>query len=195
MIDGLTGDEIARAIYLGLILLFLLGVFGFGGRASLRGLRDILLWVLIFLMAIFAYSYRDTLRDNLFPATTRLDGDTIELRRQRDGHFYAALEVNGAPVTFMIDTGATRIVLSRDDASAAGIDVDELNYLSRAQTANGLVQLAPVRLRRIALGELDVSNVRANVSAGGLGISLLGMDFLDRFSRIEIEGDRMRLVP
>ena len=73
--------------------------------------------------------------------------------------------------------------------------MDELNYLSRAQTANGLVQLAPVRLRRIALGELDVSNVRANVSAGGLGISLLGMDFLDRFSRIEIEGDRMRLVP
>ncbi|TPE52967.1 retropepsin-like aspartic protease family protein [Amaricoccus solimangrovi] len=191
----MSGDEIARAIYLGLLLLFLLGVFGLGGRASLRGLRDMLLWAMIFLMAILAYSQRETLRDNLFPATTRFEGGAIELRRQADGHFYAALKVNGAPVTFMIDTGATRIVLSRPDAEAAGIDVAGLDYLARAQTANGLARLAPVRLRRISLGETGVSNVKANVSAGGLGISLLGMDFLDRFSKIEIEGDRMRLVP
>lgn len=192
----MTGDEIGRAVYLGLLLLFLLGVFGFGGRASLRGLRDILIWVLIFLMMIIAYSFRDTIRDNVLPATaTRSEGGVIELRRGADGHFHARAEVNGAPVNFMVDTGATRIVLSQRDARAAGIDVARLDYLARAQTANGEVALAPVRLRRVALGDFEATNTRAHVSAGGLDTSLLGMDFLDRFERIEIEGDRMRLVP
>ena len=192
----MSGDELARAIYLGLLLLFLLGAFGFGGRANLRGLRDMLLWVMIFLMAMLAYSFRDTLRDSLFPAvTTRVEGGVIELRRQPDGHFHARIEVNGAPIEFMVDTGATRIVLSQRDARAAGIDVEGLNYISRAQTANGVVQLAPVRLRRVDFGGLEASNLRAHVSAGGLEVSLLGMDFLDRFARIEIEGARMGLVP
>lgn len=192
----MSGDELARALYLGVLLLFLLGVFGLSGRASLRGLRDILIWVLIFLMAMLVYSFRDRLRDSLFPAmTTQVEGGAIELRRQGDGHFHARIEVNGAPIEFMVDTGATRIVLSQRDARAAGIDVENLNYLSRAQTANGPVQLAPVRLRRVIFGGLEASNLRANVSAGGLDVSLLGMDFLDRFARIEIEGDRMRLIP
>ncbi|PZQ50324.1 MAG: TIGR02281 family clan AA aspartic protease [Rhodovulum sulfidophilum] len=190
----MSGDDLARLLYLGILLLFLLGVFGFGRRASLRGLRDVLIWVLIFLMAILAYSFRDRLRDSLFPVTTSaISEDAIELRRRPDGHFYADLEVNGAPVRFMVDTGATRIVLSRDAAEQAGLDPGALNYLSRAQTANGEIALAPVRLRRVVFGGLEARDVRANVSSGELGISLLGMDFLDRFSRIEIEGDRMLL--
>lgn len=190
----MSGDDLARLLYLGVLLLFLLGVFGFGRRASLRGLRDVLIWVLIFLMAILAYSFRDRLRDSLFPLTTSaISEDAIELRRRPDGHFYADLEVNGAPVRFMVDTGATRIVLSRAAAEQVGLDPGALNYLSRAQTANGEIALAPVRLRRVVFGGLEARDVRANVSSGELGISLLGMDFLDRFSRIEIEGDRMLL--
>jgi aspartyl protease family protein len=191
----MTGNDLARLLYLGILLLFLLGVFGFGGRASLRGLRDLLVWALIFLMAILAYSFRDRLHDTLFPVTTtRISDEVIELRRQPDGHFHADLEVNGAPVRFMVDTGASQVVLSRADAERAGIDVDALNFLSRAQTANGTVMLAPVRLRRIVFGGVETNNVRASVSAGNLDVSLLGMDFLARFSKIEIEGDRMRLI-
>lgn len=191
----MSGDDLARLLYLGLLLLFLLGAFGFGRRASLRGLRDVLIWALIFLMAVLAYSFRERLRDSLFPVTTtQLSDEGIELRRRPDGHFHADLEVNGQPIRFMVDTGATRIVLSRGDAEKIGIDVDSLNFLSRAQTANGTVQLAPVRLRRVVFGGLEESNVPASVSAGSLDISLLGMDFLDRFSKIEIEGDRMRLL-
>jgi aspartyl protease family protein len=191
----MSGDDLARLLYLGLLLLFLLGIFGFGRRASLRGLRDVLIWALIFLMAVLAYSFRDRLRDSLFPVTTsQLSEEAIELRRRPDGHFHADLEVNGTPIRFMVDTGATRIVLSRGDAERIGIDVDTLRFLSSAQTANGTVRLAPVRLRRVALGGLVASNVPASVSAGTLDVSLLGMDFLDRFSKIEIEGDRMRLL-
>lgn len=191
----MSGDDLARLLYLGILLLFLLGIFGFGRRANLRGLRDVLIWALIFLMAVLAYSFRERLRDSLFPVTTtRLSDEAIELRRRPDGHFHADLEVNGHPVRFMVDTGATRIVLSRGDAEKIGIDVDGLNFLSRAQTANGTVMLAPVRLRRVVFGGLEESNIPASVSSGALDISLLGMDFLDRFSKIEIEGDRMRLL-
>ena len=191
----MSGDDLARLLYLGLLLLFLLGAFGFRRRPSLRGLRDVLIWALIFLMAVLAYSFRERLRDSLFPVTTtRLSEDAIELRRGPDGHFHADLEINGQPIRFMVDTGATRIVLSRGDAEKIGVDVGALNFLSRAQTANGTVQLAPVRLRRVVFGGLEESDVPASVSAGSLDISLLGMDFLDRFSKIEIEGDRMRLL-
>jgi aspartyl protease family protein len=190
-------DDQARFFYL-LFLLLGLGFFFLSGRGRQlgRGLRDLALWGLIFLMVVIAYGFRDTLRSQLFPASmVALEDGTIELRRGADGHFHASLEINGQPLRFLVDTGASGIVLARDDAAAVGIDPDRLNYVGRATTANGTVATAPVRLGLVRLGEMTDTNVRAHVSGGGLDVSLLGMSYLDRFARIEIEGDTMRLHP
>ncbi|MER2508075.1 MAG: TIGR02281 family clan AA aspartic protease [Amaricoccus sp.] len=191
----MTGDDIAHAIYLVILLVFLLGVFTVGGRNMGRKLRDLLVWVLIFAMVVIAYGFRDRLSEGLFPSGTRqVSADAIELRRLGDGHFHADLKVNGAQVRFIVDTGATQLVLSRDDAAAAGIDVSNLAYLGRAETANGPIATATVRLDEVTFGDFVDHDLTASVGAGDLGVSLLGMDYLNRFAKIEISDDLMRLT-
>ncbi|MBP7241966.1 TIGR02281 family clan AA aspartic protease [Amaricoccus sp.] len=188
-------DDLARLFYLALLLAGLLAFFVVGSRQRLgRTLQHLLVWVLIFAMAVIAYGFRDTLRGGLLPssAVTLPDG-AVELRRGADGHFHATLELDGAPVRFIVDTGASDMVLSRADAERAGVDVAALAYTGRAMTANGPVATARARISRVTLGDFVVTGVPASVTAGALDTSLLGMAFLDRFARIEIEGDRMIL--
>ena len=188
-------DTVARVVYLVLLLCFLLGFFAWRRGQVGRRLRDLLVWVLIFAMVIIAYGFRDVLRAQLFPAAmVQVSGDTIELRRGSDGHFHATLEVNGEPVRFMVDTGASGIVLSRRDAEKVGLDPDALAFLGTAQTANGRVATAGVRLGLVRLGTFTDTGVPASVTEGGLETSLLGMEYLDRFANIAIAGDVMTLT-
>ena len=108
------------------------------------------IWGLIFLGVITAYSFRDTLSTQLFPRRAEIvDARTVALRRARDGHFYANMNINGKQVEFIIDTGATDMVLSDRDAARVGIDRTTLSFLGRANTANGVVRTASVRLARV----------------------------------------------
>ncbi len=189
-------DAIARLFYLVLLLVLIASGVAFGrGHRLGTTLTQALVWVLIFAMAVIAYGFRDTLRGGLFPdaAVMRYDG-TIELRRAADGHFHATLEVDGTPVRFLVDTGASDMVLSGADAARVGIDPAGLTFGGRAVTANGVVRTAPVRLGLVAFGDLVDRDVRAQVTDGDLGVSLLGLGYLDRFARIEIAGDRMILT-
>ncbi len=188
-------DTQMRLVYLAVLLAFVAGFFLWGRRGRLgRSLRDLGVWALIFAMVVIAYGFRDTLRDELLPAAmVQTDADTIELRRGSDGHFHADLDVNGRSVRFMVDTGASDIVLSRRDAARVGLDPANLAYLGSARTANGAVTTAEVRLGVVKFGDMTETGVRASVNGGALDTSLLGMAYLDRFSRIEIAGDRMRL--
>lgn len=189
-------DTIVRVIFLVCLLLFVAGGLFWGGRNIGRRLRDLLIWGLIFALAIIVYGFRDVLRQELLPREMSVtEAGAIELRRASDGHFHAQADVNGVPVRFMVDTGASDIVLSRRDAERIGIDVEGLAFMGRALTANGVVQTATVRLDVVRLGPLTETGVRASVSSGGLGTSLLGMAGLDRFARVEIAGDTMRLYP
>ena len=82
-----------------------------------------MIWALIFAMVVIAYGFRDVLRRELLPsAMVQVAPDAIELSRGRDGHFHAELEINGEPVRFMVDTGASDIVLSFRDAERVGLD-------------------------------------------------------------------------
>lgn len=185
----------ARLFYLILLLMLVASFFLFGPRQRLsKSARDFAIWVLIFAMVVIAYGFRDVLRASLFPQSAlEVAGGALELRRAPDGHFHARAEVNGAPVRFIVDTGASEVVLSRQDATRAGIDVGSLSFTGRARTANGLVATAPVRLDSLVFGGLVDRNLRAQVNAGELDASLLGMSYLDRFASIEIAGDRMLL--
>jgi aspartyl protease family protein len=188
-------DTLMRLAYLLVLLVGVAGFFFWGRRGRLgRSLRDLAIWALIFAMVVIAYGFRDTLREELLPAAmVQVAPDVIELRRGRDGHFHAELEVNGEPVRFMVDTGASDIVLSLRDAQRVGLDPGSLDYAGRAVTANGPVGTAAVRLGLVRFGAFTDTGVPASVSDGPLATSLLGMSYLDRFKGIEIAGDRMTL--
>jgi aspartyl protease family protein len=191
---GRDPDTLMRAAYLLVLLLGVGGFFLWGSRGRLgRSLRDLAVWGLILAMAVIAYGFRDVLREELLPAAMVEVPGAIELRRARDGHFHAVLEVNGVPVRFMVDTGASDIVLAFRDAERVGLDPARLAFTGRALTANGPVGTAAVRLAEVRFGGFADRSVPASVSDGGLGTSLLGMSYLDRFAGIEISGDRMVL--
>jgi aspartyl protease family protein len=114
----------------------------------------------------------------------------VRLRRRSDGHFVARTQVNGVPVTMLVDTGASTVVLQPADARLAGIDVDNLSYSVPVQTANGTAFAAAVRLRHVAIGPIVLNGVDALVSApGALKQSLLGMSFLRRLRSYEFTGE------
>ena len=113
-----------------------------------------------------------------------------ELVRAPDGHFYAEAQVNGAPVRFMIDTGASIVALTREDAQRAGIQFGDDRAMVRG--VGGPVEVIPVTIDRVAIGSLSATHVDAAV-ADELGVSLLGQSFLSRVGTVEIRGDRMVL--
>lgn len=126
------------------------------------------------------------------PAPIRIGNGyaTQELIREPDGHFYAEAQVNGAQVRFMIDTGASFVALTREDAQRAGIPLG--SERSTAMGVGGAVQVTPVTIDRIAIGSLAATQVQGAV-ADDLGVSLLGQSFLAQVGTVEIRGDRMVL--
>ena len=114
-------------------------------------------------------------------------------RASRDGHFYIDADVNGRAITFMVDTGASFVTLSRDDALRVGINPRALDYRYRSNTANGVVGAAPVKLRDVRIGDLRVADVGAAVLEGNLHISLLGMSFLSRLNGYEVRNGKLIL--
>jgi aspartyl protease family protein len=110
---------------------------------------------------------------------------TLVYRADRRGHFSLTAAVNGAPIRLVVDTGASLVALTPDDASAAGIGRSELVFNQITQTANGRVRFAPVMLREVRIGQLSIDNVQAAVIEN-LDQSLLGMSFLRRLKSFEM---------
>ncbi len=180
-----------------LLLLVMVLIWTIGsGRINLgQTLRYGAIWALIFLGAIAVVGLWEDIRSTVTPTQVVLaDEGRIEIPRNNDGHYYATLSVNGAEVYFVVDTGATDVVLTQADARRAGLDPDNLPYFGRAMTANGEVRTAPVRLEEVALGGYVDTNVRASVNEGEMGQSLLGMSYLQLFDQITITGSKLILT-
>jgi aspartyl protease family protein len=118
--------------------------------------------------------------------------DAIVLDREYNGHFYADVEINGAPIRVLVDTGATGIALSRSDAQRAGLAVSAGMFEVVGEGANGDVHGEFVKLDRVSLGPKTVESVSAVVLDEG-NHSLLGQSFLSKFDTVEIRGDKMYL--
>ena len=172
-------------------------------RPWLRRLRHAAIWLALALVLAIGYSYRaelgdvvDRLRGELVPyaAVTTEDG-ALRVRAQPDGHFYVDTLVDGQQIRFLVDTGASTVSLSRDDAVRLGHDLGRLDFSRRIQTAGGVVRGAPVLLRRLELGETEFANVRAIVNKQPMPISLLGVNALDRFESYEVRDGILTLRP
>jgi aspartyl protease family protein len=181
----------------------------FVGAAALSMFRErftqavtaALLWVVVGLVLVIAYSYRFELHEVadrvmvvLVPGHVVSHGRSVEVGRTTGGDFAISAQINGAHVSMVLDTGASSVVLTRDDAKAAGLPLEVLNYSINIDTANGRARAAPVTLDRVAIGGLEERSVEALVAQPGqLRTSLLGMSFLNRLQSWQVSGDRLML--
>jgi aspartyl protease family protein len=190
--EDLTDGRVVYLVLLGCVVL--VSVFQMYRNRMGQAMQHAMIWVLIFVGVILAVGFKDQLTAVLNDEPQQIDGETVALKRGDGGHFFATAEVNGSTIRFLVDTGATNLVLSRDDAERIGIETGSLDYILRSQTANGEVRGAPVRIDEIRLGDFTDNNVRAVVNGGELGISLLGMSYLDLYRAFRVEGDTMLLI-
>ncbi len=200
---GIDNDSFGRMLY----LLPIAGLLGAGILAGRRGpagevLRNIAIWLLIVLGLVTAYLYRDDARNvaarvtaGLLPGTavvmtTSEGGNEVIIHKTRGSHFQTNVSVEGKTLPMLVDTGASTVVLSYDDARAIGLNPQTLNFTVSVMTANGRAMAAPIRLDEIAIGPIVRKNIRAMVAEDGrLGESLLGMSFLSTLGSLQMQTD------
>ncbi|HEY5070655.1 MAG TPA: TIGR02281 family clan AA aspartic protease [Caulobacteraceae bacterium] len=158
-------------------------------------------WTGIFAIAFLAYAFREDLLAAVLKARTALipaygvaqsPRSMVVGRSEGDG-FYVQGEIDGAPVRFMVDTGASDIVLSPADAQRAGLLSPATRFSAPSETAAGIAWGAPVTVRRLAVGPIRIRDVPAFINQAPMSASLLGMAFLKRLDSFEVRGDRLFL--
>ncbi len=189
-----------------LYLVMLLALVGSGILHTRRhelsqNIKYAMIWLGVILLLVLGYSFRDGLTNNrlmaeLVPhrASTSEDGH-MTIRSREDGHFYIEIKINNVPVLFMIDTGASDIVLTPDDARRVGLEPEALNFSRKYQTANGVVTGAPVKLASLRLGDVHMADMPASVNGAPMEHSLLGMRFLQELKGYSVEGGTLTLTP
>ena len=189
----MDGETMARVGYLAIILVALGGwvMVEFRQRMG-QAVRMALAWGLIFVGVMAGYGLWSDIRREVMPIQEVAADGAVEVPRAADGHYYLNLTINGTGVPFMVDTGASGLVLSARDAERLGIDLAGLAFRGQATTANGVVRTARVTLPLVELGPFRNENFGAFVTEGELDQSLLGMDYLGRF-RMEFDGGKLVL--
>jgi aspartyl protease family protein len=196
-------DDGARMQMVYLVAVLVLG----GGWRMFRNkpvtgvMRDAAIWVAIILALVFTYSFRDEfghsrIMAELMPSRVQINSDgTMTIRASEDGHFYAEGQINDVPMRFLIDTGASGVVLTPDDAERAGFHPDTLSYTGYYGTANGTGRGAPVTLASLKVGKITIEQMQASVNRVSMSNSLLGMSFLKKLRGFRVEGSTLVLMP
>jgi aspartyl protease family protein len=164
-----------------------------------EALRNILLWAVIAAVVALAYSFRDVATS----AWSRLRGDfapgypvsagphEMVVSQADDGGFYVMAQVNGHPVRFLADTGASDIVLSPADAQRLGVDLAKLQFVIPSSTANGVGRGAAYTAQSLQVGPLRLSQVPMEVNQAPMPTSLLGMAFFKRLESFQVKDGKL----
>lgn len=201
-VGPLSTDEFSALAYKIGLLVFVAGMaLTLFRERFTRAITAMLVWFVVGLLLLVGYSYRFELHAvservfaELVPGHVISQGRTVAVARTSGGDFAINALINGAHVAMVLDTGASSVVLTRDDAKAAGLPIEVLDYTVNIDTANGRTRAAPVTLDSVAVGSLVEHSVDALVAQPGqLKTSLLGMSFLDRLQSWEVSGDRLLL--
>jgi aspartyl protease family protein len=187
--------KVMAVVLVGMIALVL-----FRNRFS-HALESILIWLAVATLLMLGYTYRFELSDvgervlaELMPGRAATRGQTVEVARGSGGSFSVTMQVNGARVPMVLDTGASAVILTHEAARAAGLPLEVLTYSVNVDTANGRARAAPVTLDRLSIGGITERSVPALIAQPGqLRTSLLGMTFLNRLESWEVRGDRLLL--
>lgn len=196
-------SDYPNAIYLGLILVFLIINFFSNNRDGFFTIVKYLsIWIIIALLSLIAYSYRYELQSvkekvtrELIPGTSTHDRKTrkLILTRAQDGHFYLNSIINNQKIRFLIDTGASDIALSLNDARRIGVNIKKIKFDKIYHTANGKAYGASVILDHLIVNNVKFKKVSASIMSSKMGISLLGMTFLNRLEKFEFKSNNLIL--
>jgi len=190
----MSSEQIANLGFLGLMGLVITGSYLISQRSNMgKVAQQASIWALIFVGVIAAVGLWGDISQNIAPRQS-VDGGQITVPRSGDGHYYLTLDINGQPVNFVVDTGASQVVLTQNDAERVGLNPDDLRYLGTANTANGVVRTAAITLDSIALGDIRDQQFRAVVNGGPMEQSLLGMTYLSGFDSIAISNNELVLT-
>lgn len=201
---GMANDDFANAAYMGIFgVVIAAGLLGSGIPLNYM-IRNIAIWAVIILALVAGYQYRFELNNiasrvtaGLIPgnAISGSDGngtDIVSIGQSANGHFQVNAYVDGQRIHFLIDTGASTIVLTQADAQKAGININDLSYSVPISTANGRAMAATVRLPEIRIGNIVRYNLRALIAKDGqLESSLLGMNFMNSLSSYTVKRDHL----
>jgi aspartyl protease family protein len=207
---GMPSRDFAQLGFLVILLVFVSSaLFGRGFRLG-EIARSMVVWVAIILLLVGGYAYRDELLGVSgrvlgvlapgFPIAGRFvdgqDADSVMIVRSSGGHFAIRAAVDDTTLFFLVDTGASFVTLTPEDAAAVGFDVGALDFSLPIRTANGSIQAAPIVIDRLSVGDIEREGVRALVAPqGSLDQSLLGLSFLNTLQSYTIAGDRLLLTP
>lgn len=188
-------------VYLLILLGFLLMSLFFRREMKFtKALKYLAAWGFIAIIMVALYAYRFEFSDfknrilgEINPQKPIGQNGKIIINIAQDKHFYLNAKINGKTIRFMIDTGASDIVLNLNDAKEIGINVERLSFNKPYQTANGVIFGASTVVEEIEIAGVKFYGVKASVNKANLGVSLLGMSFLREFKRYEFYQDKLIL--
>lgn len=160
-------------------------------------------WVGIFALIFLLVSFRPEMKliwqritgELGLASAPAVSGEPMTLRKGEDGHFWVTAEVNGRPMRFMVDSGATFTAISTEAARAAGIAPSGLGLRTVIETANGMVEADRATIADLRVGSLAMRDHDVLISDGLGDTNLLGMNFLSELESWRVEGSSMILVP
>ena len=197
-----SGEGWSNVAYgLGLVAVVSAGLLRIRSVSLGRSARHLAIWAGLMAVLAVGYSYRNELgavairvRSELAPGLEVKTAPHEMVVTQNDqGAFVLIGQVDGKTVRFVVDTGATDIVLSPADARRLGVDLAGLKFTRMVETANGPGRSAPFTAQSLAIGELRLSNVDMSINAAPMSSSLLGMSFLKQLDTFQVKDGRLYL--
>lgn len=195
------GDRAWFAWGIGLVVLVSVNILGPGRINWGQKARHLSIWAGIVGVLVLGVAYQDELLgvgqrirgefSSSYPVATATR--ELVVSQDPDGGFYLMGQVNGQAVRFLVDTGASEMVLSPADAKRIGVDTAELAFDHPSETANGVGYAAPLTADSVAVGTIKFEAVPMLVNQAPMSSSLLGMSFLKRLESFKVSGRKLYL--
>ena len=195
----MTNDLMLGGVYIVMAMMLVLGSLMARREPAAKLLTMALAWIAIFGAGFVLFTFRDDFGWVAQRLRAEATGQPVQQGREIripmaiDGHFWVDAELNGQPVKFLVDSGATMTTIDRGTADAAGIAVSP-NADQIVRTGNGMVRVSSGRVGSLRIGDLERSNVGVHVTEND-NLNVLGMNFLSSLNRWGVEGRWLVLVP
>ena len=197
-----SGQDWTATVYLaGFALVVATGLWRMRRIRPVRLLRHGALWVAIAAVLALGFAYREEIE--LIPQRLGVAFGTgrpvvigdhqLVISQDADGAYQVVGRVNGEPVRFMVDTGASDTVLTPQDAQRLGVDLAGVTFDQESETANGKGLGAPYLARQLEVGPIRLGSFRMQINKAPMSRSLLGLSFLSRLESYEFRGRNLYL--
>jgi len=192
-------EDLGQILYEGIFILFISSALASGN--TWNKFKQLAIWAAIGLLFMVGFSYRyelievkDRLLSEIMPSSgLQNTPNSVTFPVSSDGHFYIRAQVNGVPIIFLADTGASSIVLSPADAKKLGFDLQQLRFDRIYETTNGTVRGSRIKLDDFQVQGIILQDIRASINEASMSNSLLGMTFFHQLKKYEVKEDKLTL--